>query len=310
MIDIKTLIQMIGCTPAALWKEWVSTVVGQNQQAPEFAAMDDADIQAAIDRRRQSAIARRQGAIAVVPIRGVIIPRPNIFEAVGWATSVETIVAMTRAAVQDPEVKAVVQAFDSPGGTVSGVPEGFSDLMSLRGDTPIIAVSEHMMASGAYWLASAADEIAAAPSAQTGSVGVFMLHVDFSGALEAEGIVPTFIFAGEHKVEGNHLEPLSDEAREYFQSEVDDVYRQFTADVARGRNVSTSTVRGEAFGQGRVLSSTDAKAAGMVDQVRTLRDTLIAYGIEMQGPQASRSRALAPGRRRRALALMERDFQQ
>jgi ClpP class serine protease len=115
-------------------------------------------------------------------------------------------------------------------------------------------------------------------------------------------MTPTFIFAGEHKVDGNAYEPLSDDARDYYQGLVDDVYRQFTADVGLGRGVSASTVRGEAFGHGRVLTASAAKAAGMIDQVRTLSETLSAYGVE---PQQG-SRALAPERRRRSLALMER----
>src|SRR5690606_21595735 len=123
----------------------------------------DAEIQAAIDKRRQVAIARRQGAVAVVPVRGVIIPRPNIWELFGVATSVQTVVAMTRAALADPNTKAVVHAYDSPGGSTAGVPEAWEQLHALRGDKPIIAVAEHLMASAAYWLASAADEIVAAP---------------------------------------------------------------------------------------------------------------------------------------------------
>jgi signal peptide peptidase SppA len=291
---------------AALSPDWVTRVISSSA-SPMLTPLDwkcEADIQAAIERRRQNAIAKRQGNIAVVPIRGVITPRPTIWEAYGFATSVDTIVALTRAAVQDPNVKAVVQAYDSPGGSVFGVEEGFAELLSLRGDTPIIAVAEHLMASAAYWLASAADEIVAAPSALTGSVGVMMLHLDYSKALEAEGVSHKFIYAGENKVEGNPLEPLSEETQAYYQAEVDAVYRQFVGDITRGRNfLTTKVVRGEAFGQGRVLNAADAKDAGMIDQVRTLRDTLIAYGIEVQG---SGARALAPQRRRRALALMEK----
>lgn len=313
MIDIKTLIKMIGFGPAALWEgviDRVSAPVTHSLFDGEPAAMDEGEIQAAVERRRQTAIAKRQGAIAVVPVRGVIVPRANIWEAYGFATSVDTIVAMTRAAVQDPNVKAVVQVYDSPGGSISGVPEGFEQLMELRGDTPIIAVAEHLMASAAYWLASAADEIVAAPSAMVGSVGVFMLHVDYSKALEEAGVAPTFISAGEHKVEGNPYQPLSEEAQAHYQSLVDDAYKQFTEGVARGREgarVSVGDVRGEAFGQGRVLTSSAAKASGMIDGVRTLRETLEAYGL--QAPSAG-ARALAPGRRRRALAMLEQDFRQ
>ncbi|HSH41050.1 MAG TPA: S49 family peptidase [Arenicellales bacterium] len=311
MLDFQTLVQIIGMQPAALCRDWVSrlplkgAVNTENLfRAAEQEAAEHGSIEAAIDRRREAAIARRQGAVAVVPVRGVIMPRPNIYELVGWGTSVQTIVAMTRAAVADPEVKAVVQAFDSPGGSSAGLPEGWAELYALRGEKPIVAVAEHLMASAAYWLASAADEIDAAPSALVGSIGVFMLHVEFAQMLEAEGIKPTFIHAGQYKVEGNPFEPLTEEAQAHFQSLVDDTYRQFTADASKGRGVRSATIQGPAFGEGRVLTATAAQGGGMIDKVRSLSQTLEAYGLQRNEPDRGRG-ASAIERRRRSLALLE-----
>jgi len=305
MIDLRTLVQIMGALPVALWREWVAQVAAAAVAPIEIESMSAADIEAAIDGRRRAAIARAQGGIAVVQVRGVIIPRANILEYVGFATSVDTIVSMTRTAMADSGIKAVVHAYDSPGGSSAGVPEGHAELMALRGgDKPIVAVAEHLMASAAYWLASAADEIVAAPSALVGSIGAYVLHLDFSKALAEAGIKPTFIVAGKHKVDANAYEPLSDDAREYWQALVDDAYQRFTADVAKGRGVPVGTVRGESFGQGRVLTSEAAEGAGMIDGVRTLRDTLAAYGMPAKSAPAG-GRALALERRRRALALAE-----
>jgi ClpP class serine protease len=70
-----------------------------------------------------------------------------------------------------------------------------------------------MAASAAYGLASAANEIVISPTSIVGSIGVVMLHADRSGELAAQGVKPTLIFAGSHKVDGNPFEPLSDAVR-------------------------------------------------------------------------------------------------
>lgn len=323
MIDLRAFFEMIGTAPAAICRDWLDGFLGvgamrqfQGASLPsplmsyeEAQAEIDAagGVEAAIDRRREAAIARRQGMVAVVPIRGVIMPRRNIFELIGLGTSVQSIVAMTRAAQADPDVKAVVQAYDSPGGSSAGVPEGFDSLMALRGDKPIVAVAEHLMASAAYWLASAADEIVAAPSALVGSIGVFSLHMDFSKMLEDVGVRPTFIHAGKYKVDGNMYEPLTDTAREEIQAMVDDVYGQFIDAVAKGRGVTPAVARGEGFGEGRVRTAKAALAAGLTDKTRTLEQTLQAYGIQTE-PAPARERASALARREREVQNFERDI--
>lgn len=85
---------------------------------------------------------------------------------------------------------------DSPGGGVGGVPEAFAALAAVRGRKPTVALSNPLMASAAYWLASAADQIVASPSALTGSVGVYHLHEDYSRAADAVGVTVSYIHAG------------------------------------------------------------------------------------------------------------------
>jgi membrane-bound ClpP family serine protease len=82
----------------------------------------------------------------------------------------------------DPNVKAVVIDVDSPGGSVDGVAELFDQIYSARGSKPITAISNTLMASAAYWIGTAADELVVSPSGQVGSVGVYMVHDDFSKA--------------------------------------------------------------------------------------------------------------------------------
>lgn len=97
-----------------------------------------------------------------------------------------------------------------------------------------------------------------------------MAHQDFSKALETEGIDVTLISAGQYKVEGNPYEPLSDDARRFMQSRIDEYYGAFTHQVAKGRKVNVDRVR-KGMGQGRVLGADQARAEGMVDGVMPFR---------------------------------------
>jgi capsid assembly protease len=225
------------------------------------------------------------GAVAVIPIRGVISRRANLMAQMSGpgGTSVEKLTSQFRAALADGSVKAIVFDVDSPGGTVEGVPELAEEIYKSRGQKKSVAVANGMAASAAYWLASAAGELVVAPSGQVGSIGVFMSHDDFSKALEQAGIKTTFISAGKYKVDGNQSEPLTDSAREDMQAKVDAFYGMFVKSVARGRRVSQDDVRG-GFGQGRMVLAAAAVKEGMADRVATMDDTLARLGASDANP--------------------------
>ncbi len=214
---------------------------------------------------------RRAGAVAVLPVYGVVAQRANLMTEMSGGTSIESLQRQFREAMADPEVTGILLDVDSPGGSAAGVPEFGEEIRAARGQKPIAAVSNSLMASAAYWIGSQADELVVTPSSLTGSIGVVMAHEDWSGFEEKAGIKTTLVFAGEHKVETYDTVPLSDDAKAYLQALVDDLYGMFVKAVATGRGVSAATVR-ESFGQGRVLTPKDAVAVGMADRVGTFED--------------------------------------
>jgi ClpP class serine protease len=113
----------------------------------------------------------------------------------------------------------------------------------------------------------------ASPSALVGSVGVYTIHNDLSDALAQLGIKREYLSVGKYKIEGNETGPLSDEARAYRMGLIQQTYDHFIGDVAKGRGVPAATVR-DSYGQGRLLTADDALAAGMIDAVATLDETL------------------------------------
>jgi signal peptide peptidase SppA len=159
-----------------------------------------------------------------------------------------------------------VLEWDSPGGSVEGVPELVAAVRRAGRTKAITSMVSYTCASAALWVASQADRIVCSPSGSVGSIGVYVQHQDMSRAMEKAGLKMSFISAGKYKVDGNSASPLSKSAEKHMQHQVDEVYDQFVADVARGRNVPVATVLRD-YGQGRMLSAADAKRVGLVDYI-------------------------------------------
>jgi signal peptide peptidase SppA len=173
-------------------------------------------------------------------------------------------------------VGTIVLDIDSEGGSVEGTPELWTAIYDARQRKSVVAVANSMMASAAYWLGSAATEIVSTPSGSVGSIGVLHVHAEESKALEDAGIKLTVTKAGKYKGEGSPFEPLTDEAKDFIQSRVDEAYSMFVKDVAKGRGVPVNEVR-KAYGQGRLLGAKEAKELGMIDRIATLDETIERY---------------------------------
>lgn len=229
--------------------------------------------------RQTAAAAMRaiKGKVAVFPIQGVIEHRMSMWGYFYGSFSTELGEQVLAQLLAARDVEAIVLDIDSPGGTSYGTEEFAEKLYEARAVKPIYAVANSMAASAAYWIASAATQIAVTPGGDVGSIGVYAMHVDYSQALAEAGIKVTIAKAGKYKAELNPYEPLTEEARDYLQESVDDTYTKFTKAVARNRGVSVVEVR-DKFGQGRVLPAEKAKAVGMADRVLSLSALLERLG--------------------------------
>jgi len=237
--------------------------------------------------------ATTRAGVAVIPVRGILTLHgiETFFGTFGGRTTV--LRRRLTEALTDDSVGAIVLDFDSPGGTVDGIPELAADIRSARGKKPMIAVANTLLASAAYWLASQCDEIVACPSSEVGSIGVIAQHMSFAQALENEGIELNVFRSAPFKAEGNPLEKLTPEAGENIQAMVQKIHKMFVADVAKGRGVKGADVDAN-FGQGRVMLAKDAVAAGLADRVQTIEQVV---GGLVKG-RSSRAR-----RRRSSLAF-------
>ena len=228
-------------------------------------------------------------AVAVIPVYGVLVPRANEMTDMSGGTSAESVTRVLREMGSNPDVGSIVLDIDSPGGMVAGIPELAAEIRALREQKPVYAVANALAASAGYWLLSQASETAMTPSGQVGSIGVLKAHEEISGAQAQAGVKTTLVSAGKYKAEGNPFEPLTAEAEAEMQREVDVLYEQFVGEIALGRNTSLAKVRDQ-YGEGRILYADDALAAGMVDRVQTLEQTVERAG---RGVGARRGRAAA-----------------
>ena len=238
--------------------------------------------------------ARQPGAVAVLPLMGIIHQRRSPIEdmlGISIGTSTEAFAEQLRRAIDSPEVKAIVIDVDSPGGTVAGVQELSDEIFKLRGTKPIVAVSDALNASAAYWISSQVDELIVTPSAIIGSIGIIVAHEDLTGAAEQAGVKVTLFSAGEFKTVGHEMEPVTDETAALVQGMVDDQYANFVGAVARGRGVSVAAVRA-GFGKGFVLTAKAAVRQGVADRVATLRETLIRLGAPEGSAEATERRSM------------------
>ena len=287
---MRRILRAIQSQPWAMSRVYVDLMVGV-VEARLSGKLHHDDVQARIGGRKEKAVAERNGAIAVIPVRGVISNRSSMIEDVspGAGTSAERLDRDFRAAYDDESIKAIVLDVDSPGGSAAGTPEVAATIRSYAGGSkPVIAQISGMAASAAYWIASGADEIVATESSQVGSIGVFAVHEEISELLAREGIKETIVKAGKYKAEGNPYEPLSDHAREHMQAMVNSYYDMFVAAVAEGRKTDKRTVI-SGYGEGNVLMAADAKRAGMIDRIGTMRETLERFGARFDEGRGSRA---------------------
>ena len=220
-----------------------------------------------------SSMMRIADGVAIIPVLDTLVNRGAWLDSRSGLTSYEGIAAQLRAAGQDPEVRSVLLDISSPGGEAAGM-AGLADLIrSVRQTKPVTAFVNDMAASAAYGIASAANEIVISPTSIVGSIGVVMLHADRSGELAAQGVKPTLIFAGSHKVDGNPFEPLSDAVRADLQASVDAHYRQFLDTVAQGRGRKLTADMARAT-EARTFIGLEAISLGLADRIASFDEVL------------------------------------
>jgi protease IV len=171
-------------------------------------------------------------------------------------------------------VKAILLNIDSPGGGVAVSQEIYAELRRLREkkDKTIVAYLSSTGASGAYYVACAANKIVANPGTIVGSIGVIAEWVSYAELLEWAKLKDIVFKTGEFKDTGSPMRPLTDNEKKYFQGLIDDMYVQFVEAVSSGRKLDLQEVRSMA--DGRVFTGRDAKERKLIDEIGNFQDAI------------------------------------
>ena len=200
---------------------------------------------------------------ALIEIRGEI--------AAGAEASAENLLPGIKSAFEDESAKAIVLRINSPGGSpvqAGIINDEIRRLKALHKNKKVYAVVEETCASGAYYIAAAADEIYADKASIVGSIGVLMDSFGATGLMEKLGVERRLLTAGRNKGLGDPFSPLPPEQRAYIQTMLDQIHQQFIAVVKQGRGARLKETP-DTF-SGLFWNGEQALAMGLIDHLGNL----------------------------------------
>lgn len=210
---------------------------------------------------KQSA-ARSENHTALVEVRGMIADKE--------AASADNIVGSLRAAFEDPKTKGVILRINSPGG--SPVQSGYiyDEIRRLREehkDIKVYAVIADLGASGAYYIASAADEIYADKASLVGSIGVTAASFGFVETMNKLGVERRVYTSGEHKAFLDPFQPQKEDETRFWQGVLETTHKQFIDSVKKGRGDRLKVEGHPELFSGLIWTGEQALQLGLVDKL-------------------------------------------
>ncbi len=209
--------------------------------------------------------------VATIVGRGTIMGGEQPAGTIGSAT----LGPLIEDAANDPQIAAIVLRLDSGGGgTFASEVIRQKVLEARRTGKPVVVSMGSIATSGAYWIASAADEILATPTTLTGSIGVFAAFPTFEKVLDRAGITTDGVGTTEVAGAFRPDRPIQPQVSRTIQASVDHFHRLFVDVVSKGRELPEEDVRGLA--NGGVFLGGYAQELGLVDALGDGRDAVEA----------------------------------
>jgi len=222
---------------------------------------------------KPSESAGKKERIAVVYAVGPITEGKSASDMFGNSSlGSSTVIAALKKAADDPRVAAIVLRIDSPGGSATA-----SDLIwreTVRIHKPIIASMGDVAGSGGYYIAMGAKKIIAAPGTLTGSIGVIGGKLVTRGLYDMLGMNTEVISRGTNSGSLSSNQPFTPDERKVWTELLQETYKQFVGKAAEGRKMPFAKL--EELAQGRVYTGRMAKNIGLVDELGTLDDAIVA----------------------------------
>lgn len=238
------------------------------------------------DREPFSEIIKEQGSsngkIAVIHLEGTIMDSGSDFLGYNHQKFLEKLDYVK----EDDQVKGVVLHVNSPGGGVVESDEIHNKVKELqKAGKKVYASMGNTAASGGYYVSAPADKIYAQPGTLTGSIGVIIQSINITKLADELGIDTNTFTSGEHKDILSSTREMTESEKDIIQSMVDEMYEDFVAVVADGRDMSTKQVK--TLADGRVYTGKQALEHKLIDELGSLDDSIdaLAKDIDVKNPQ-------------------------
>ncbi len=181
-----------------------------------------------------------------------------------------------RKAEADPEIAGVIVRINSPGGSVAASDAVYHEIMSFRKKkkVPVYAYIMELGASGAYYVACAADRIVASPTAITGSIGVIAMKLNINGLLSKIGVSDETYKSGPKKDFWSPFRPSTEPEKKMLQGIIDELYARFLGVVHDNRGNALTEKEIRTLADGRILTAGDALKAHLIDKTAYLEETI------------------------------------
>ncbi len=204
--------------------------------------------------------------IAIIPVEGTLVHKGGWVGSQSGETSYQGLQAQIAMARRSPEVRGAVFEVDSYGGEVNGGFETAAAMQMLSREKPTLSILTDHAYSAGYLLASQARSVVMPEFGGAGSIGVIMIHADYSAWLAQEGIKVTIVRAGAKKASGNPYEALDTELAARWQATAEKMREKFAETVAKGRG-NRITKAGALATQADVYDAPEAVSVGLVDAI-------------------------------------------
>jgi signal peptide peptidase SppA, 36K type len=215
-----------------------------------------------------SPAAASQPHVLDLRVRGMISLASESTLFSGPEQSAAAALSAIRAAAGDSSVQGILLRLDSGGGEITAsdiIYNALKDFKAADGSRSVVVLMESMAASGAYYIACAADKIVAHPTTITGSIGVKIESVNAKVLADKIGVKSVTIASGENKDFLNPLKDLSPEQEALLRKMVGALHERFVTIVTESRGLDVNAVR--AIADGRVLLAQEALEAGLIDAI-------------------------------------------
>lgn len=190
----------------------------------------------------------------------------------------EAILDAIEEALAAKGARGVILQINSPGGSPVQSGQVYRGIMALRDrypDKPIVTAAQDVMASGAYYIAAATEEIHVDPASLVGSIGVLSRGFGFAEALDRLGIERRVYTSGEQKAALDPFSPENPEAVENLETMLEHIQQQFMEAVIKGRGDRLIGQKDDLF-SGRTWTGQQAIELGLADQLGSTKAVAIA----------------------------------